>query len=103
MFDEVQNLLGRVTGADSAAVAQAASDHVSTMDPSQVREHLQTAAGNAAQSGQSGIAQQIEGLLSQSGSNPQDLKQKAISLITANPQILEHFAPGFAKGILGKL
>ncbi len=105
MFNEVEGLLQRVTTGevDQSAVSQSANQHVSSMGGDQLKQNLQTAADNANQNGQSGIAQQIMGLISQHGSNPQDLKQEAISLITSNPQILQHFEPEFAKGILGRI
>ncbi|MBV9027224.1 MAG: hypothetical protein JO311_01290 [Candidatus Eremiobacteraeota bacterium] len=88
---------------DQQSVAQAAQSNVGSMDHEELTQHLQTAADNAEQNGQSGIAQQIMGLISQHGSDPAALKQEAISLISSNPQILTHFAPEFAKGILGSL
>jgi hypothetical protein len=105
MFNEIVGLLQQVTGGqvDPQAVSQAASDHVSSMDSSDLTQHLQTAADNANQNGQGGIAQQIMGLIQQSGTNPEALKQNAISLISNNPQILQQFAPDFAKGLLGRL
>ncbi len=105
MFNEVQGLLGRVTGGDvdTQAVQSAAADHISGMNHTQLTQELQTAAGSAETNGQSGVAQQIMGLLSQHGSDPQGLKDQAITLIKNNPQILEHFAPDFARGILSKI
>lgn len=104
MFNEVQGLLQRVTTGevDQSKVSQAAEEHVSQMDQSQVQQHLQTAADNATQNGQTGIAQQIVGIL-QGSKDPDTLKQEAISLIQSNPQILQHFAPDFARGLLGKI
>lgn len=104
-MNEVTGLLQRVTTGeiDQPAVSQAANDHVSNMSHDQLTQNLQTAAQNAQQNGSEGIAQQIMGLLSQHGSNPQSLKQEAISLITANPQILQHFEPQFAKDILNRI
>jgi hypothetical protein len=105
MFNEVQNLLSRVTTGeiDTSSVSQAANDHVQNMDHEQLKNNLQTAADNANQGGQSGLAQQIMGLISQHGSNPQGLKEAVTSLISSNPQILQQFEPGFAKGILGRI
>jgi hypothetical protein len=105
MFNEVEGLLQRVTTGeiDQNSVSQAATEHVSNIDSSQLTQNLQTAADNANQNGQGDVAQQITGLLSQHGSDPQSLKQAAISLITSNPQILQHFEPEFAKNILGRI
>jgi predicted molibdopterin-dependent oxidoreductase YjgC len=105
MMNEVEGLLQRVTTGeiDQTSVLQAADEHVSNMDQQQLKTHLQNAANNASQNGQNDIAQQIMSLISQHGSNPQSLKQEAISLITSNPQILQHFEPQFAKGILGRI
>ncbi len=105
MFNEVEGLLQRVTTGevDQSAVSQSASEHVSSMDGEQVKQNLQTAADNANQNGESGIAQQIMTLISQHGSNPEALKQGAISLITSNPQILQHFESDFARNVLSRL
>ncbi|MBV8724685.1 MAG: hypothetical protein JO351_11375 [Candidatus Eremiobacteraeota bacterium] len=105
MFGEIEGMVQRFASGeiDQQSVAQAAQSNVSSMDHEELTEHLQTAADNAQQNGQSGIAQQIMGLISQHGSDPAALKQEAISLISNNPQILTHFAPDFAKGILGSL
>lgn len=105
MMNDVQGLISRVTTGeiDQSSVSNAASDHVSNMSPDEVKQHLQVAAQSAGNNGFSGVAQQIQGLLQQHGSNPQSLKQEAISLISSNPQILQHFAPDFAKGILNKI
>ncbi|HET9096922.1 MAG TPA: hypothetical protein VFN37_09685 [Candidatus Baltobacteraceae bacterium] len=73
------------------------------MSHEQLTQNLQTAAQNAQQNGSEDVAQQIMGLLSQHGSNPQSLKQEAISLITKNPQILQHFEPQFAKDVLSRI
>lgn len=105
MFNDVQGLLQRVTTGevDGSSVSQAAGDHLASMDQGELTQHLQTAADSATQKGQTSLAQQIMGVLSRNGSNPQGLKQDAVSLIAANPGILEHFAPDFAKGILGRI
>jgi hypothetical protein len=105
MMNEVAGLLQRVTTGeiDQPSVSQAATDHVSNMSHDQLTQNLQTAAQNAQQSGSGDVAQQIMGLLSQHGSNPQGLKQEAISLITSNPQLLQHFEPQFAKDILNRI
>jgi len=104
MFNEVQGLLHQVTGGgDGQALSQAVQDHLGSMSHEDLKQHLQTAADNASASGQGGIAQQIMGLLGQHGSNPGGLKSEAISMITSNPQILEHFAPDFAKGLLSRI
>lgn len=105
MFNDVQGLLQRVTTGDidRPSISQAASEQVSQMDETGLAQHLHTAAGNAEQNGQSGVAQQITGLLSRGQSNPGALKQEAISLITSNPQILQHFEPGFAKAVLARI
>ena len=105
MFQEIEGMMQRVASGeiDQQSVGQAAQQQVNSMDHGELTQHLQTAADNAQQSGQSDIAQQIMGLISQHGSNPQGLKDEAVSLITNNPQILQHFAPEFAQKIMGSL
>lgn len=105
MFNEVQGLLQRVTSGevDQSAVSNAAADHVQSADPEQLKQSLQNAADKADQNGQPDMAQQMTGLLSRNGSNPQGLKQEVVSLISSNPQILAHFEPDFVKNILGRV
>lgn len=95
----------QVTGgsADSGAVEQAATDHVSSMDPAELTQHMQTAADNLDQNGQSGLAGQLSGIVSQGHSDPQALKDAAVSFIKNNPQVLQHFAPSFAQGLIGRM
>ena len=105
MFNELVGILQQVTSGqvDQQAVSQAANDHVSSMDHSELTQNLQTAADNANQNGQGDIGQLIMGMIQRNGTNPEGLKEDAISLITNNPQILEQFAPDFAKGLLGRI
>ncbi len=105
MFNDVAGLLKQVTTGqvDQSSVSQAASDHVSSMDHADLTQHLQTAANNADQNGQTDVSQQIIGIIERDRTNTQALKQDAISLITSNPQILEQFAPEFAKNLLSRI
>jgi len=101
----ITDMMQRVTGGDvdHEQVADAAADHIDSLDESQVKEHVQQAAENASQSGNTGVAQQLTGLLSRFRSDPAAAKDEAVSLIKQNPQLLSHFAPEFAQGILGRL
>lgn len=105
MFNEVEGLLQRVTSGDvdQSAVSKSAEEHVSSMNGDQLKQNLQTAADNANQNGQSDIAAQVMTLIEQHGSDPQALKQAAISLITSNPQILQHFESSFTSGIMNRI
>jgi hypothetical protein len=105
MMNEVTGLLQRVaTGEiDQSNVSQAATDHISDMTNERLTQNLSTAKQNADQNGFSDVSRQITDLLSQHGSDPQNLKQEAISLITSNPQILQHFEPQFAKDLLNRV
>lgn len=105
MFNEVEGLLQKVTSGeiDSSSVGQAASEHVSSLDNSQVQQHVQNAADTAQSNGQTDIAQQLTGLLSQHGNDPQGLKGEIVSLIQTNPQILTHFEPEFVKNLLSRV
>lgn len=105
MFSEVEGFVRKVTTGeiDQQSVSQAASEQVNTMPHEEVAQHVQTAAQNAQQNGQSDIAQQLMQIVQQHGSDPQALKQDVVSLISSNPQIIGHFAPEFAQRILGAL
>lgn len=105
MFREVEGFVQKVTTGeiDQQSVSQAATQQVNTMPHEEVAQHVQTAADNAQQSGQPDIAKQLMQMIQQSGTNPQALKQDVISLISSNPQIIQHFAPEFAQKILGSL
>lgn len=87
---------------DPQALAQAASDHLSQIDSGQLSDHLQTAAQSLQQNGQGDLAQQLLGLAGSAG-NGGSVVSEVTSFISSNPQVLEHFAPDFAQGILGKL
>ncbi len=101
---DIQDLLKQVTsGGTSDSVAQAATDHVSSLPPAEVAQNLQTAASNASANGQPEIANEIGDLITRAESDPESLKTAAIAYIQQNPQALAHFAPSFAQGILSKL
>lgn len=105
MMNRIQSLVGEIENGnvDTTQVEQAAQQHVESMDGGQVQQHLQTASANAAQSGDAGLAQEIENLLSAHQGNPQDLKSAAVDFIKTHPQVIRHFAPEFAQGLLGKI
>jgi hypothetical protein len=105
MFREVEGFVQKVTTGeiDQQSVSQAATQQVNTMPHEEVAQHVQTAADNAQQNGQPDIAKQLMQMIQQSGTNPQALKQDVISVISSNPQIIQHFAPEFAQKILGSL
>jgi len=49
------------------------------------------------------LAERALGLVSQLRSNPGGAADSVVSFITNNPQVLQHFAPSFAQGILSRL
>jgi len=101
---DVASMIQQVTGGGSSqALEQAAEQHLSSMAPQEVTQHLQTAASNANQDGQSDVAQEIQGMISRGSADPEGLKNLAISYIKSNPQVLTHFAPSFAQGILNRV
>jgi hypothetical protein len=105
MFGEVATLLERFGGGsvdDRVSAHEAAEDHVNSLPADQVADHVQTAADNARGSGHSDIAGLLEGILS-GGTSEEDLKSGLIEAVQSNPQILAHFAPSFAQGILGRI
>jgi len=106
MFDQVKTIAERAMSGnvDSEALEQAASDHVSEMDQGEISDHLQTAATNLQNQGQPDLAQQALNLVSQLRSNPGGgAKDAVVSFIASNPDVLQHFAPSFAQGILSRL
>lgn len=105
MFQQIEGMMQQVASGqiDQQSLSQAADQHISSLDPNTVMQHVQNAATTAQQNGDTGMAGQLMGLLNQQGSNPQGLQGALVSVITNNPQILQHFAPDFAKGILGNL
>ncbi len=94
VFQELEGMIQKAaTGEiDSASVGDAAGQHVNAMDPTELQQHVQTAANNAQQNGNTSLAQQLFGLLEQYRANPAGLKSEIINLITNNPQILQQFA-----------
>lgn len=105
MFDSLEKLASQVMGGniDPQALGQAVSQHLGTLDSDQLSDHLQTAATNLAQNGQGDLAQQATGLIEQIASNPGSATGAVVSFIQNNPQVLQHFAPEFAQGILSRI
>ena len=105
MFQEFEGMAQKLLSGeiDPQAVTDAAAQHVNSMDASELQQHAQTAADNAQQSGNEGLAQQLSSLVQQYQSNPEGLKREIVSLISNNPQVLQQFAPAFAQKILGSL
>lgn len=105
MFDSLKGMVQQAISGeiDSQAIGQAASDHVENCDSDDLAGHLQTAATNLQQNGQTDLAQQATSLISQVQSNPSGAKDAVVSFIQNNPQVLQHFAPDFAQGILSKV
>ena len=105
VFNEIQGLVQKFAGgdADPNAVADAAAQHVGAMDGDEVAGHLNTAATNLRQSGETGLAEQIEAMIASKRADPEALKTAAVTLIRENPGLLARFAPPFAQGILSKL
>ena len=104
MFDSIENAIKQATGGniDPAQLASAVESHLGSLDDGELAGHLQTAAGNAQQQGQGDVARQIVGLVEQLHQNPDDARSAIVSFVRNNPQILQHFAPEFAQGVLSK-
>lgn len=101
---DIGNMIERATGGgDEQSLGQAAEQHLGDMTPEDVNQHLQTAADNANQNGQPDVAQEIEGMISRKQADPEELKTAAVDYIKRNPQVLTHFAPSFAQGLLNRL
>lgn len=103
-MNEISGLLQQFTGGqgDPEQIGQAADQHLSSVPPSEVQQQMQTAADNAENSGNGQLASTIRGLLDQQGGG-QGIVGAAVGLIKSNPQILQHFEPGFVQGILSKI
>ncbi|MDQ6940891.1 MAG: hypothetical protein M3169_00045 [Candidatus Eremiobacteraeota bacterium] len=101
---DLQNLVQQFTGgANAAPLEQAADQHLDSMAPDDIAQHVQTAAANANASGQPGVAQELESMLEHGQADPAALKDAAVAYIKGNPQVLTHFAPSFAQGILNRV
>jgi hypothetical protein len=105
MFQQFEDMAQKLVSGDidPQAVGDAAAEHVNSMDASEVQQHAQTAADNAQQNGNEGLAQQLTSLVQQYQSNPEGLKGELVTLISNNPQVIQQFAPEFAQKILGSL
>lgn len=105
MFNNLENMVQQAVSGnvDPQAVEQAASQHVQQCDNGELANHVETAANNLQQQGNGDLAQQAMGLVQQLRSNPSGAKDAVVSFIKNNPQVLQHFAPSFAQGILSKL
>lgn len=105
MFDSIKGAVEQAAGGnlDPSQLASAVESHLGSVGNDELAGHLQTAANNAQQQGQGDLAQQVTGLISQLQQNPGDARTAIVAFVQSNPQILQHFAPGFAQGILSKL
>lgn len=103
-MNEISGLLQQFTSGqgDPQQVAQAADQHLNSVGPNEVQQQLQTAADNAQSSGNGDLANTIQGLIDQHGSSS-GIVGAAVNLIKNNPQVLQHFEPSFAQGILSKI
>ena len=103
MFQEIEGMIQKAASGevDQRAVGQAADQHVNSMESGQLAQHVETAANNAEQSGNTEVAQQLKSLIDTAQTNPQALRSGVVELVKENPQILTHFAPQFVRGILG--
>ncbi|MFN2528175.1 MAG: hypothetical protein ABR584_05605 [Candidatus Baltobacteraceae bacterium] len=100
----IQNMIQEATGGENVQQLEtAARDHISSMDSGDLTQHLQTGANNASQAGQHEVAQELTKMVEQRQVDPQALKDMAVSYIKSNPQVLTHFAPTFAQGILNRV
>ncbi|GAC1388609.1 MAG: hypothetical protein NVSMB31_02880 [Vulcanimicrobiaceae bacterium] len=101
---DIGSMIQQVVGGGSTeGLEQAARDHIGSMAPEEVTQHLQTAAASASQNGQNDVAQEIQGMIARKQVDPEGLKDAAISYIKSNPEMLTHFAPSFAQGILNRV
>jgi hypothetical protein len=101
---DLQNMIEQFAGGGSGpALEQAAEQHLGSMEPEEVTQHLETAAAQANANGETGVAQEIEGMIARKQVDPDALKDAAIAYIKSNPQVLTHFAPSFAQGILNRV
>ena len=105
MFGNIENMISQVTGGqvDTQQLEQAARDHLSQVDSGDLASHLENAANTASQNGDSTTAQELMSMVEQHRVDPGALKSAAASYIRDNPQVLSHFAPSFAQGILSKV
>jgi hypothetical protein len=104
MFN-MENMVQQVTqgNPDPQTIEDAAHKHVDSLDAKDLSGHLHTAADNMTQSGETGLAKQLEEMIQRRQSDPEGLKDDAVSFIKGNPHVLARFAPSFAQGILSKL
>jgi hypothetical protein len=105
MFNELEGMMSKViTGEiDQQQVGQAAEEHLNATDPNELQQQVTTAANNASANGNSNLASQLFTLVQDCQQNPEGLKSDLVTLIQSNPQIVQHFAPEFAQGILSKI
>ncbi|MBV9080938.1 MAG: hypothetical protein JO102_07460 [Elusimicrobia bacterium] len=99
----LQGMLDQLKDTDRGDdVGKAAADHVADMPADEVADHLQSAADKAAQAGQDDTAQELLQMVEQRKADPDALKNMAVGYIKEHPEVLQHFAPSFAQGILNR-
>lgn len=103
MFDQLKNMvMGQIENADPTQIAAAAQQHVGDMPHNELIDHVQTAVSNMQQSDPD-MASKLQGLVQEVSQNPSDFKGAVVGFIQSNPQVLQHFAPDFAQGVLSKV
>jgi hypothetical protein len=105
MFDAIKNVAEQMMSGnmDSSTIGQAVGDHLDSVGTDQLADHLQTAASNLQENGQTNYAQQATALVEQIRTNPSGAKDAVVAFIQTNPQLLQHFSPEFVGGIASKL
>jgi hypothetical protein len=105
IFGNIENVIRQVTGGqiDPQSLERAVMEHLSQTGSGDVAGHLRDAATTASQNGQPGIAQELMDMVAQHQANPEGLRDAAIAYIKSKPEVLTHFAPPFAQGILNRV
>jgi hypothetical protein len=87
MFN-IENMLQQVTqgNSDPQTIEDAAHEHVDSLGANELSGHLHTAASNMTETGEMGLAKQLEEMIQRRQSDPEALKDDAVSFIRSNPQ-----------------
>ena len=105
MFDSIKGALEQAVSGnlDPQQLQGAVAQHVEEVGPQQAANHLENAANNAQAQGDTGLAEQAFSLVQQVRQDPSQAQSAIVNFVKNNPEILQHFAPEVAQGILSKL
>jgi hypothetical protein len=100
MSDTVQTFIDHASPEDYHALHDAADAYIHSIPDSEIHAIIRHAAERAIANWDGGSAWRLRDLISKAVTYPPVVKRGAVLLVMTNPQILKHFSPEFAEGVV---